>query len=410
MSSLSETYALQVGVKLDEPKIHLGFFPLAHAYEKAVLIHAFAGNNNFPSKIYDYFNEVVSFLKPILDKHGYGLYQIGGPGEPQLKNVTYLCGQINLHQTAFLVKNCALLIGNDSVNAHFAGSFNTPLVCLYGPTDPKNHGPYWRNKEKTILLESHRMNNRRPAYAAFENPKTINFIPPEQVANAALQNLELKERVNVVSLHIGEAFNNVTIEIIPEMVVNPQFAQGAVLNVRGDCLFNEQMIAQNLAQRKCALFLKQPINIEILKQFKANLVHLRCKLDGDFPKEFIKQIRKLGVPASFYVEKMSEKDLTNLRTELFDYCFFDNNIIKTRQNFIESVERYQNKKLDSELKTDNLYYKSNKFILSSKGIFLSKAAMDAQISIKSFDDNEQKIIDTEEFWREQEHFYVYKKE
>ena len=90
MSSLAETYALQVGVPLNRPEILEKFFPLDFDYSKTILLHASAGNNNFPAKIYDYFNEVVGLIRPELDKAGYRIYQIGGANEQPVKGVNYL--------------------------------------------------------------------------------------------------------------------------------------------------------------------------------------------------------------------------------------------------------------------------------------------------------------------------------
>ena len=409
MSSLAETYALGAGVRIDKPYLLEAFYPLKTHPSKAILIHASAGNNNFPAKIYDYYNDVVTLLKPIIEKFGYKIYQIGGAGEYELKNVESLCGKTNFHQTAYLIKRCALLIGNDSMNAHIAGSFNTPSVVLYGPTDVKNHGPYWKN-QKTVLLESHRSGAKRPSYLSQENPKTINFIPPELVVNSSLEILGIEEKTSNKSLFFGDFYTNAILDVYPDLVVNPSFNPNVPINIRMDYLHNEDILAKNLQNRKCNIAIDKGINADILKAFKKNILGIRCKLNEDFPRKTIKDIKNSGIQHVFYTEDMNEENLSKMRFDFFDYCFFDNLKNKTKVDFESSVEKYLNKKLDEPIKYDKLYYRSNKFILSSKGVSLSKASLDSGIYINNFDENEEKIKDTEEFWKEQNHFYIYEKQ
>ena len=90
MSHIAESFALQVGVPLNSPEIQENFFPLDHPLNKVILINNFAGDvrvNNgqafaaFPSKIYDYFDEVVQMVEPVLSEMGYKFYQIGTTGK-----------------------------------------------------------------------------------------------------------------------------------------------------------------------------------------------------------------------------------------------------------------------------------------------------------------------------------------
>lgn len=407
MSSLAETYALQVGVGLNKPEILEKFFPLDSDYSKIVLIHASAGNNNFPAKIYDYFNEVVGLIKPQLDLNGYKIYQIGGHGEQPVKAINYICGQTSIAQTAYLIKRCALLIGNDSMNAHIAGVLDVPSVLLYGPTDGKNHGPFWRNK-KTEIIESHRFGNKRPSYFSQEYPKTINQIPPEEVANAALKVLGLQP-VDYKSLFFGEYYLQTVIDVYPDIVVNEHFAEGAPLNMRMDYLHNEDILIKNLSVRKCSIVMDAPINLDIFKKYKQNILSIRCKINASFPKWIIKEIKKLGINHIFYTENLDEKTLAQMRLDFFDVCFFDNFNDTTEEQFEAEVSRFLNKKLDKPIKYYTMWYRSNKYLLSNKGTFLSKAAYDENQPILNLDDNTQEIIDKQSFWKEQRHFHIYEK-
>ncbi|MEO8285417.1 MAG: glycosyltransferase family 9 protein [Chloroflexota bacterium] len=51
-------------------------------------------------------------------------------------------GQTTLGETAALIKKCSLFIGNDSSPLHIAAASGTPVVGIYGPTDPRSYHPW----------------------------------------------------------------------------------------------------------------------------------------------------------------------------------------------------------------------------------------------------------------------------
>jgi lipopolysaccharide heptosyltransferase I len=55
-----------------------------------------------------------------------------------------LSGQTHLMELAALLKMSRLLITNDSGPMHLAAAVGTPVVALFGPTDPRKIGPYGR--------------------------------------------------------------------------------------------------------------------------------------------------------------------------------------------------------------------------------------------------------------------------
>jgi len=56
--------------------------------------------------------------------------------------VVSLAGRTNLLQVAALLRRCRLVIGNDTGPLHIAAAVGTPVLGLYGPTDPNKVGPY----------------------------------------------------------------------------------------------------------------------------------------------------------------------------------------------------------------------------------------------------------------------------
>jgi heptosyltransferase-2 len=63
-------------------------------------------------------------------------------GMRHARQVIDLGGRTSLDELAAVLNHCDLLIGNDSGVTHLAGSSGTPVVALYGPTDPRAWGPY----------------------------------------------------------------------------------------------------------------------------------------------------------------------------------------------------------------------------------------------------------------------------
>ena len=48
----------------------------------------------------------------------------------------------NLRELARLLRNAQLVIGGDTGPLHLAAALGTPVIGLYGPTNPARNGPY----------------------------------------------------------------------------------------------------------------------------------------------------------------------------------------------------------------------------------------------------------------------------
>ncbi len=53
-----------------------------------------------------------------------------------------LCGQTTLPEMVEWLRRCDLLVTNDTGPMHAAAALGTPLVALFGPTEPRRTGPY----------------------------------------------------------------------------------------------------------------------------------------------------------------------------------------------------------------------------------------------------------------------------
>jgi lipopolysaccharide heptosyltransferase I len=67
-----------------------------------------------------------------------------GPGEHDLALAigADVAPQTSLRELAFLLKNAKLVIGGDTGPLHLAAALGTPVVGIYGPTNPLRNGPY----------------------------------------------------------------------------------------------------------------------------------------------------------------------------------------------------------------------------------------------------------------------------
>lgn len=71
-----------------------------------------------------------------------------GPGERRMAEEIVAAGagelapETNLRQLALILQQARLVIAGDTGPLHLAAAFGTPVVALFGPTDPRRNGPY----------------------------------------------------------------------------------------------------------------------------------------------------------------------------------------------------------------------------------------------------------------------------
>lgn len=99
-----------------------------------------------------------------------------------------LAGVTSLRELACIIKDCDLLITNDSGPMHIATAFNTPLIALFGSTDEEATGPY--RKPNAVI------NNHASCAPYFKRVCPIDFrcmktITVEEVAKKARELLHV---------------------------------------------------------------------------------------------------------------------------------------------------------------------------------------------------------------------------
>ncbi len=92
----------------------------------------------------------VEICKTVSEKYKTKFIILWGPGDEEdayfinnsLPEHTVMAPKTNLTAMAGIIKNCSLIIANDSGPLHMAAAIGVPTIGLFGPTDPKKHGPY----------------------------------------------------------------------------------------------------------------------------------------------------------------------------------------------------------------------------------------------------------------------------
>lgn len=97
-----------------------------------------------------------------------------------------LTGRTPLGVLASVLARCAVVVGGDSGPAHLAVAVGTPVVGLYGVTDPSRTGPAWGPAPAVVLdyNEEASPETRRPRHSAV--PDAIARIPAQAAAEAVL--------------------------------------------------------------------------------------------------------------------------------------------------------------------------------------------------------------------------------
>lgn len=64
-----------------------------------------------------------------------------------------LIGRTTLKQLAYVIRSAAAFVGGDTGPMHLAAAVGTPVVALFGPTDPMRNGPY--SSRSTVIRAGH---------------------------------------------------------------------------------------------------------------------------------------------------------------------------------------------------------------------------------------------------------------
>jgi hypothetical protein len=302
---LVETYSLSTGSKIKKPFIHKKFFPLP--FDKYITIQNSSG---MQGKCYDYFQEVINFVYEDLEKAGYKIIQIGAKEDRALNNVFHLHGQTNINQTAFILENSKLHIGNDSFAIHMCSAFDVPLIGLYSVSSPEIAGPFWKNKNQICLTPK----NWKPSFNPNERPKRINEIKIESIIESIKLLLNINFSQNIETLFIGQRYGQILLESIPSIILQNNIFSEIPLNIRFDYIEEIQendyiCTLNNLNIRKCTIITDKVLEIEKLAQLKDKIINVFYNITfNNIDFDFINKVKLLGIKIDFIFNKSKNKD------------------------------------------------------------------------------------------------------
>jgi hypothetical protein len=380
---LIETYALNCGARISKPFIYESFVPLPS--EKYITFHT---NTKFQSKNYDFWQDVIDTINPILKKNKIKILQTGLPEDKLISDTEDYRGKTTTSQLALLISKSNLHFGSDSFAIHLASHYDIPIVGLYNIIQPENAGPYFGDKNKQILFKCYERLGLKPSYSPEENPKTINSINPEEIAEAILKLLSLESKIAYKTSFIGERYGKTQIhDLIPNQIVGA--AKESLLDMRMDQEFNENALAQQLQNNRCRVFTDKRINIDLLKNFKQNIDALFYFVSENDDPIFVKQVSELGIRMTI-LSKMSESAIAAKKIHYYEY----GNINTAPTPKKELIEKLKS--------TKNLYYKSCQSVYSNNKIYSSFAAKKLD---KPRTGEFEPVIDSQDFWEDVDNFF-----
>jgi len=356
-----EQYAVNCGAKIDKPYIFKEY--IAIPFEKYIVLHAGSG---MESKNYDYYDDVVSFLKPYLDKQQIHVVQIGGEKERRIKNCHHLLGTTK-KQLAYIVDNSLLYFGNDTMSLHFASYFQKKIVCTSTVLYEECFYPYWSNRKDYKIINSHR-NGLKPSFSNQEFPKTINLIKPEEITKEILNFLNIEINNLPKSIFRGQRSTHPIIEVSPNQIINKDTFSNFLLNIRLDYFpeFKDlNPVLQNLQTRMASIVTSEPINLEILKPFKKQINSIVYDATKALDLNFVNALNNYAIKNVIIFksnkDEKSEDLLKQKQLELINL-----------PNLIETV------KIDNfnfnEIDIQKAVFRTNKILIHNNKFFTSRAA------------------------------------
>ena len=388
---LVERYALGCGAKIDKPYLYEKFFP--KSIEKYITIHPYTK----PAKTYDYWQEVINLLLPVLQDEGINIIQVGGKDEARLNGCGSTAGQTNINQIGYLLKDTLLHLGVDSFPVHVSSGYGKKIVALYSTNHINNAKPYWGDPKDHILLEPDRGENK-PSFSIEESPKTINTICPKKIAESVCSLLGLELNFNYDYVHIGPTFNRRLIESVPNSVVDVKVLGIDTMIVRMDYDFNEENLVNQMRICPVSILTNKPIRKQILIEFKERIREIIYFVEKDNDPEFISNVQDLNV-RHILISSLNDEELSDIKLDYMDFNAVINRKSIKRQSDIEDLVGRDIKKL---------FYKSNKFTLSEGKVFASWADLKVGNSVENFNEI-QPVIDNDDFWQDLEYFSILEK-
>tara|TARA_Y100000593_G_C4323402_1_gene345282 strand:- start:2264 stop:3493 length:1230 start_codon:yes stop_codon:yes gene_type:complete len=388
---LVERYSLGTGAKIGKPFILEKFFPME--IKDYITLQP---QGKYESRSYDYWQEVVDILLPVLKENDIDIVQVGGKDERPIKGCYYTSGQASFNQTAYMISNSKLHLGIDSLGVHLASHYGKKIVGLYSVVYPNNSRPFFSKDEDIIILEPEREEGEKPSFSPEESPKTINQISPEIIANSVCDLLEIDFDYPYETLMIGQGYTSPAVDLIPDIVVS----WPTPVRVRMDLHFNEDTLFRNLQVNDCIIITNKTISTKILLRFKDKIKKVYYLIEEKNDPEFIYNLKHIGIDYVM-ISHMEEERLNKFKLD-----YMDNGVILSQSKSSKKEAMSSSKEIKEAIESkEQLFYKSNKFIISGEDIYPSKYAWESGKPIRSlsYDKNGRAVMNLDKVVQEIPH-------
>jgi len=386
--------SLSTGSKISKPYIYTQFFPLP--FDKYITFHS---DNVGTAKNYDYIQDVINILLPVLNKENIKIVQLGAATDRQFSNCVSLRGNTSVNQTAYIIQNSMLHFGVDGFSTHIAASFDIPLVSLFSNNFVGCDKPYFGSPEKQVLITSYdRTESKKPSFANDEMPKSINLIKPEEIAAAVFKLLKINFEIPFETVFTGKKYSNMMIQESYPNHRRSLFKDDLLVEIRADKgQFNEEDMFYQLAQyKKSILVLDKPINLNVVRQFRPHVQMIAFKITEIDYRPFLSELEALGCKLML-ISDLPTETINSLKIKYYDIGMIQpfNNVLDDKINELKKD-------------ADNLYYRSCKITASKDKLFSSQAGEESDLPMQNLD-SYQKVIDLPVFWKELDFYTIIRK-
>mgnify|MGYP003133328552 CR=1 FL=1 len=380
MSHLIEEYAKSLGVKISSPIVKDHYFPIL--FDKYITIHQ---ASNVPSKTYSHYDIVLSLLKPFLERAKIKVIQLGG--DTKIEGVDAALN-VSFKQQSFILSKSLAHLGCDSAIAQLASHKKIPTVTLCGNAFSSNIKPIFSSGSLNTTLEPKW--DKKPCFNAQDPKKQIDTINPEVVAQSVLDSLKIeKEDIRFTTKHIGAGFLSPVVEVVPTSFAPLRLKENQSLMVRCDYGCDEDAFLRYCNSYPVVIFSKDLIQPHGLQKIAQNVSKFYLFVDNSWdtiPDNYFNILQNMNIDLSMIVKE--EKDLKDIRNKYFD---------------IAVTSYYNHKEAPCELSNDARFMSSLRLIEGGKE-YLSYAHWKKGL------DSDNKVLDTPEYWRESDYFYIYERD
>ena len=128
--------------------LNFGSRPLDKSKRKSIILFP---ESRRTEKIWPHFQELADWLK---QKYSWNVIIAGTKKDNKFSNCIDLRGTLKIPDLINHINKSSIVVCNDSAPLHIASAVGTSILGLFGPTEPKNYGPYPLKEGNNYILSS----------------------------------------------------------------------------------------------------------------------------------------------------------------------------------------------------------------------------------------------------------------